>query len=91
MLHLNIFTTLQSTEPVANEDDGNENKAALPEAIGATMVDQTFISQGFQAVDTAQSLANDNVSDSDMIADSVRMLMLYLYFLTGQIDRPRPK
>ncbi|KIK31636.1 hypothetical protein CY34DRAFT_19723, partial [Suillus luteus UH-Slu-Lm8-n1] len=53
-----IVTTLQSTEPVADEDDVNQNEGVLPEAIGATM-----------EVDTAQSLTNDSLSDSDMIAN----------------------
>lgn len=33
-----IVTTLQGTEPVADEEDVNQNEAALPEAIGGTMV-----------------------------------------------------
>jgi hypothetical protein len=49
--------------------------------------DQIFISQGFQA----QPLINGGLSDSDMIPNMVRMLMLYPYLLTGQIDRSRPK
>jgi hypothetical protein len=47
------------------------------------------VPDGVQTVETAESRADDDVSD--VIANTVCTLMLYTYSLMGQIDRGRPK